>query len=176
MSVSLRMARRGRKKMPVYHIVAADKREPRDGRFIEKLGNYNPNVAKEERLVWNADKVAEWLNKGAVPSATVARFILEQGIGTDAQRKRFETKRNERINAVQARLAKEKAKADAEAAAEKAEAEVAEAEAAAEAAPAEESPAEETAEAAAPAEDAKAEDKPAEEAQDAEGDKEKSAS
>jgi small subunit ribosomal protein S16 len=71
------MARAGTKKRPVYHIVVADKRSPRDGRFIERLGYFNPLLPKEktERLKLDLDKVQAWMKKGAQPSDRVMRFL-----------------------------------------------------------------------------------------------------
>lgn len=76
--VVIRMARGGAKKRPFYRIVVADKRSPRDGRFIEKLGFFNP-LAKggEERLKLDLAKAEEWLSKGAQPSDRVASLIKE---------------------------------------------------------------------------------------------------
>jgi small subunit ribosomal protein S16 len=72
MSVVIRLARAGTKKRPVYHVVVADSRFPRDGRFIERLGYFNPLLAK--------DKVKVWLAKGAQPSDRVARFLDAAGV------------------------------------------------------------------------------------------------
>ena len=82
MPVVLRMARAGTKKRPFYHIVAADSRFPRDGRFIERLGYYNPLLPKDnaERLKLDLDKVKAWLAKGAQPSDRVLRFLDAAGI------------------------------------------------------------------------------------------------
>src|SRR6202142_2291963 len=82
MSLVIRMARAGTKKRPVYHIVVADKRAPRDGRFIERLGHFNPLLPKGKghRLVWNLDKVQAWMKKGAQPSDRVLRFLDAAGI------------------------------------------------------------------------------------------------
>ena len=82
MPVVIRMARAGTKKRPFYHIVAADSRAPRDGRFIERLGYFNPLLPKdkEERLKLDMDKVKSWLAKGAQPSEPVARLIKAAGI------------------------------------------------------------------------------------------------
>jgi small subunit ribosomal protein S16 len=82
MPVVIRMARAGTKKRPVYHIVAADSRAPRDGRFIERLGYFNPLLPKEktERLKLDMDKVKEWIKKGAQPSDRVMRFLDAAGI------------------------------------------------------------------------------------------------
>ena len=73
MSVVIRLARAGTKKRPVYHVVVADSRFPRDGRFIERLGHFNPLLAKdnEARLNLDMDKVKAWLAKGAQPSDRV---------------------------------------------------------------------------------------------------------
>jgi small subunit ribosomal protein S16 len=82
MPVVLRMARAGTKKRPVYHIVAADSRSPRDGRFIERLGYFNPLLPKdqEDRLKLDMDKVKAWLAKGAQPSDRVMRFLDAAGV------------------------------------------------------------------------------------------------
>ncbi len=77
MAVVIRMARQGAKKRPFYHIVAADSRAPRDGRFIEKLGTYNPMVEKDhaDRIKLNEERIKHWLAVGAQPSDRVARFL-----------------------------------------------------------------------------------------------------
>ncbi len=82
MPVVLRMARAGTKKRPVYHIVVADSRSPRDGRFIERLGYFNPLLPKDnkERLKLDLDKAKAWIAKGAQPSDRIARFLDEAGI------------------------------------------------------------------------------------------------
>ena len=82
MSLKIRLARAGTKKRPFYHIVIADSRAPRDGRFIERLGNFNPLVAKDakDRLKLDLDKVKAWLVKGATPTDRVMRFLDEAGI------------------------------------------------------------------------------------------------
>src|ERR1043166_3025781 len=82
MSVVLRMARAGTKKRPVYHIVAADSRFPRDGRFIERLGYFNPLLPKDhrDRLKLDLDKVKAWIAKGAQPSDRIMRFLDAAGI------------------------------------------------------------------------------------------------
>ena len=78
----IRMARAGTKKRPVYHIVVADSRSPRDGRFIERLGYFNPLLPKEktERLKLDLEKVKAWMAKGAQPSDRVMRFLDAAGI------------------------------------------------------------------------------------------------
>ena len=82
MSVVIRLARAGTKKRPVYHVVVADSRFPRDGRFIERLGHFNPLLPKdnESRLKLDMDKVKSWLAKGAQPSDRVTRFLDAAGV------------------------------------------------------------------------------------------------
>ena len=82
MPVVIRMSRAGTKKRPFYHIVAADSRYPRDGRFIERLGYFNPLLPKdnETRLKLDMDKVKAWLAKGAQPSDRVTRFLDAAGV------------------------------------------------------------------------------------------------
>ncbi len=77
MSLKIRLARAGTKKRPHYHIVIANSRSPRDGRFIERLGNFNPLAAKDskDRLKLDLDKVKAWLAKGATPTDRVLRFL-----------------------------------------------------------------------------------------------------
>src|ERR1700754_1039511 len=84
MSVVIRLARAGTKKRPVYHVVVADSRFPRDGRFIERLGHFNPLLPKdnEARLKLDMDKVKTWMAKGAQPSDRVARFLDAAGVKT----------------------------------------------------------------------------------------------
>ena len=74
MAVVLRMTRRGAKKKPFYRIVAADSRSPRDGRFLEMLGTYDP-LKSENNIKVDAEKVASWIKKGAKPSQTVASLL-----------------------------------------------------------------------------------------------------
>jgi small subunit ribosomal protein S16 len=82
MPLVIRLARAGTKKRPVYHVVVADNRAPRDGRFIERLGYFNPLLPKEktERLKIDLDKVQAWMKKGAQPSDRVMRFLDAAGI------------------------------------------------------------------------------------------------
>ena len=82
MSVVIRLARAGTKKRPIYHVVVADSRFPRDGRFIERLGFFNPLLPKDntERLKLDMDKIKEWLAKGAQPSDRVMRFLDAAGV------------------------------------------------------------------------------------------------
>ena len=88
MSVVIRLARAGTKKRPVYHVVVADSRFPRDGRFIERLGHFNPLLPKdnEARLKLDMDKVKGWLAKGAQPSDRVTRFLDAAGVMKRAAR------------------------------------------------------------------------------------------
>jgi small subunit ribosomal protein S16 len=82
MSLVIRMARAGTKKRPFYHIVVADSRSPRDGRFIERLGHFNPLLPKEktERLKLDLEKAKAWMVKGAQPSDRVMRFLDAAGV------------------------------------------------------------------------------------------------
>ena len=82
MALSIRLSRGGSKKRPYYRIVVADARSPRDGRFIEKIGNYNPLLAKdaENRVVLDADRAKHWLSVGAQPTDRVARFLDQAGV------------------------------------------------------------------------------------------------
>jgi small subunit ribosomal protein S16 len=82
MSLVIRMARAGTKKRPFYHVVVADSRSPRDGRFIERLGHFNPLLPKEktERLKLDLEKVKAWIAKGAQPSDRVLRFLDAAGV------------------------------------------------------------------------------------------------
>ncbi len=77
MALKLRLARGGAKKRPYYSIVVADARMPRDGRFIEKIGRYNPLLAKddEKRVQIDAERAKHWLDRGAQPTDRVARFL-----------------------------------------------------------------------------------------------------
>ena len=78
MAVVLRMTRRGAKKKPFYRIVAADSRSPRDGKFLEMLGTYDP-LKSENNIKIDAEKVASWIKKGAKPSETVASLLKKEG-------------------------------------------------------------------------------------------------
>ena len=79
MSVKIRLQRRGRKKQPFYHIVIADARAPRDGRFIEKIGTYNP-MTKPATIDLNRDKAYDWLLKGAKPTDTARAILRFKGV------------------------------------------------------------------------------------------------
>src|SRR6188508_2813812 len=82
MAVAIRLARGGSKKRPYYRIVVADGRNARDGRFIEKVGTYNPLLAKDspERVKLDAERISHWLSVGAQPSDRVLRFLDAAGI------------------------------------------------------------------------------------------------
>ena len=82
MAVRIRLSRGGSKKRPFYRIVAADQRAPRDGRFIEKLGTYNPLLPKdhEQRLVVDAEKVKSWISKGAQPTERLQKLFANLGL------------------------------------------------------------------------------------------------
>lgn len=162
MSLKIRLSRGGSKKRPYYHIVVADARAPRDGRFIERIGAYNPMLPKdsEDRIKVDVERAKHWLSVGAQATDRVARFLDAEGL----------LKREPRNNPQKAEpgqkakdRAEEKAQkeADAKAAAEEAKNAPAE-EPAAEEAPAEEA----AAEAEAPAEEAPAEEAPAAEAEE----------
>jgi small subunit ribosomal protein S16 len=88
MAMKIRLARGGSKKRPFYSIVAADSRMPRDGRFIEKLGTYNPLLAKdsEERVKMNVERVQYWIGQGAQPTDRVARMLEAAGARPKAER------------------------------------------------------------------------------------------
>ena len=155
MAVKIRLARGGSKKRPYYRIVVADIRAPRDGKYIERVGSYNPLLPKdhEDRIKLDIDRIKEWLSKGAKPTDRVARFLDAEGI----------LKREPRNNPQKAIPKKEPEEAKEEAPEEEAK-EEAPAEKAKEEAPPEKPPEEEAKEEA-PAEEAK-EEAPAEEAKE----------
>lgn len=141
MALKIRLARAGSKKRPYYHVVVADVRSPRDGRFIEQNGSWNPMLPKDgERVKLDEDRIKHWLANGALPTDRVARFLDEAGLA----------KRDARNNPTKAQPGKKAqervaaAKQAEEAAATKA-AEAAAAAAEAAAAPAEEAASEEAA-------------------------------
>jgi small subunit ribosomal protein S16 len=88
MAMKIRLARGGSKKRPFYRIVAADSRMPRDGRYVEKLGTYNPLLPKdsEERVKMNVERVQYWLGEGAQPTDRVIRFLEAAGLREKTER------------------------------------------------------------------------------------------
>ena len=148
MALKMRMARGGRKQSPFYRIVVADARAPRDGKFIEKVGTYNPLLNKDDanRVTLNTELVQKWLAEGAQPSERVARFLGDAGLIAKPENRKSIEKAKPKAKAQQmvkdkeakaeaAKEAEAQAKADAEAAAAE--------EATSEEAPAEEASAEE---------------------------------
>jgi len=150
MALKIRLSRGGSKKRPFYRIVVAEAASPRDGRYVERLGHYNPMTAKdnEQRLVVNGERVAYWLGLGAQPTERVQKLLASLELMAPVKLREQPKK---------SAVGKKRAEREEEAAA-------AEAEAAAKAAPAEEAPAEEAPAEEAPAEEAVAEQAPAEEA------------
>ncbi len=82
MGLKIRLARAGAKKRPYYHIVVADSRSPRDGRFIEKVGSYNPMLPAEheDRIRLQGERITHWLSQGALATDRVARFLGKAGL------------------------------------------------------------------------------------------------
>ena len=156
MALKIRLARGGAKKRPFYRIVVAEASSPRDGRYVERVGTYNPMVPKDhdQRLIINGERITFWLGKGAKPTERVQKMLASAGLMA-APALRDQPKKS----APGKKRAEREAEA-AEAAAAAAEA----AEAPVEEAPAEDAPAEEAPAAEAPAEEAAAEDAPAAEA------------
>ncbi len=138
MSLRIRLSRGGAKKRPYYRIVIADSRSPRDGRFIERVGTYNPMLAKdaENRVTLQEDRIKHWIGLGAKPSDRVARFLAVAGLG-DKPAIPKQTKKTLPKAKAQERLREKEAKI-----AEAVEAAAQAAQAPAEDAPAEEAPAE----------------------------------
>ena len=140
MALKIRLARGGSKKRPFYSVVIADARAPRDGRFIEKIGSYDPRLPKdsEARVQIDAEKASEWLRKGAQPTDRVARFLSKIEVdgkplvswehGNNPQKgepgkkakERAEEKAQKAADAAEAAAAAEEAPAAEEAAAEEA--------------------------------------------------------
>lgn len=161
MALKIRLSRGGSKNRPYYRIVVADSRSPRDGRFIEKVGSYNPMLAKddENRVELVADRIKYWLSQGAKPTDRVSIFLGKAGITEmPAQRNNPEKSKPKAKAQERLREAAEKAEAAQQAAEEAANAP------AEEEAPAEEAATEEAAAEEAPAEEAAAEEAAAEEA------------
>jgi len=118
--MKIRLARGGSKKRPFYRIVAADSRMPRDGRYVEKLGTYNPLLAKdaEDRVTMDLERIQYWLGQGAQPTDRVSRFL--EAAGVIAKKERANLKKGEPGKAAKDRAEEKAAKvvAAAEAAAE----------------------------------------------------------
>ena len=152
MALKIRLARGGAKKRPFYRIVVAEASAPRDGRYVERVGTYNPMVPKDhdQRLVLKNERITYWLGQGAQPTERVQKMLASAGL-TEAPVIREQPKKS----------APGKKRAEREAAAAEA---AAEAEAAAAEAPADEAPAEEAAAYEAPADEAPAEEATADEA------------
>ncbi len=123
MAMKIRLARGGSKKRPFYRIVAADSRMPRDGRFIEKLGTYNPLLPKdsEDRVRMNLERIQYWLSQGAQPTDRVSRFLEAAGILE--KKERNNPKKGEPHAKTKARMEEKAAKAAAAAEAAEAPAE-----------------------------------------------------
>ena len=138
--LKIRLSRGGAKKRPYYHLVVADVRAPRDGRFVEKVGAYNPMLEStdEKRVVLKTDRIQHWMSKGAQPTDRVARFLVDAGLMKGKKRPE-QTKQDKPKAKAQERMREE---AELKAAAEEAAKEAAAAEKAAAEAPAEEAPAE----------------------------------
>lgn len=168
MALSMRLSRGGSKKRPYYKIVVADARAPRDGKFIERIGSYNPQLPKDsaERMILDTERAKHWLAAGAQPSDRVARFldvagVKERKVKSNPNKGEPGQKAKDRAEDKATKLAEAEEAAAAAAAAPAPEPEVVEEVAAEEAAPAvEEAPA---AEEAAPAEEAPAADEATEE-------------
>lgn len=145
MALKIRLARGGSKKRPFYSVVVADARAPRDGRFIDKIGVYDPRQPKdsENRVQIDGEKAAEWIRKGAQPTDRVARFLSK--IEVDGKPVMTWEHGNNPKKAEPGKKAQERVKEKADKAAALAEAAKAAAEAPAEEAPAEEAVAEEAA-------------------------------
>ena len=155
MALKIRMSRGGAKKRPFYRIVVADSRMPRDGRYIEKLGTYNPLLPKDhdDRLTLDLERAKHWISQGAKPSDRIARFLDDAGLWNREARNNPQ-KGKPGAKALERLEAAEEAKRAAE-------------EAPAEEAPSEEAPAEE----AVAAEEAPVDEEPADVASDDEGEK-----
>ena len=113
MAMKIRLARGGSKKRPHYSIVAADSRMPRDGRFIEKLGTYNPLLPRdsEDRVRMNIERIEYWLGQGARPTDRVSRFL--EAAGVIAKKERANPKKAEPGKKAQERAAEKAEKAAA---------------------------------------------------------------
>ncbi|MFL2668663.1 MAG: 30S ribosomal protein S16 [Alphaproteobacteria bacterium] len=170
MSLKIRLSRGGAKKRPFYRIVVADSRSPRDGRFIERIGVYNPMLKREDpnRIQFNEERVRHWLSNGATPSDRVARFLGAAEIIPMPERREQTKKDKPRAKTLERLKEQEEAKKAADeapaAAVEAATEETKAEEAPVEEAPVEDAPAKEASPEEAPIEEAKAEEAPVEEA------------
>lgn len=120
MSLKIRLSRGGAKKRPFYRVVVADSRMPRDGRFIEKIGTFDPLKKKDDatRLVLDAEKAKDWIAKGAQPTDRVLRLLDSVGVVTRAARsnpEKAQPKKKAQERAAAAAAAAEKAAAEASA-------------------------------------------------------------
>ena len=165
MALKIRLARGGAKKRPFYRIVVAEASAPRDGRYVERVGTYNPMVPKEheQRMTLNAERITYWLGQGAQPTERVQKMLAGAGLAAapvirEQPKKSAPGRKRAEREAEAAEAAAAAAEAEKAAAAEAAAAEEPAEDAAAEEAPAEDAAAEE-----APAEDAAAEEAPSEE-------------
>lgn len=125
MALKIRLARHGAKKRPFYHVVVAENTSPRDGKFIEKIGRYNPMLPKDndERVVIDLDRVKYWLSVGAQPTGRLELFLADKGV-LEKPKLREQTKQHlpkakaqERLEAQKEKEAEAKAQAEEEAAA-----------------------------------------------------------
>ena len=125
MAMKIRLARGGSKRRPVYRIVAADSRQPRDGRFLEKLGMYNPLLPKDDetRVTMDVERVQHWLDQGAQPTDRVARFLEAAGVKPKTERANLKKGEPGKKAKERAQEKADKAAAAAEAPAEEASAE-----------------------------------------------------
>ena len=107
MGLKIRLARAGAKKRPYYHIVVADSRSPRDGRFLEKVGSYNPMLPAEheERVRLLNERITHWMSQGALPTERVARFLGHAGLAP------MPTYKEQPIQSAPKKKAQERAKA-----------------------------------------------------------------
>ncbi len=112
MGLKIRLARAGAKKRPYYHIVVADSRSPRDGRFIERLGSYNPMLPAEheDRIRLQGERIAHWVSQGAIATDRVARFLGKAGLTP------MPVYREQPVQSAPKKKAQERAKAEAAAA------------------------------------------------------------
>ena len=119
MALKVRLSRQGRKKLPYYAIIVADSRAPRDGRYLEKVGTYNPLLKKDDpnRVKLNAERIQHWIKQGALPTDRVAIFLGKAGLIAMPEQKNNPQKAKPKAKAQErTRERDEKAKAAAEAA------------------------------------------------------------